>query len=393
MEHFDTVVTGSGIAGVSAAAEMARFGKKTLLMDMEEHSPKHSTGRSACLSDPFYVPNQDVANLAAASETFLKSPKKKFTIPRPVVHLFGPKGYSKLEEGMGRTYDAGISTRELTTGDIEELLPIVKADPEFAKFGVLIDQENAADIDPHALWGHYRSRLRAFDGTIFDGEELLEARRAAGRWVIRSTNETFTADVIVNAAGAWADVVAQRCGVRPIGMQPMRRTVVDVELNEKHMIPSDKLLPFIFWDGGDELYTRINGTGRAWISPADEYPMGPCDAFAENMDVATAIDRFEARMNVTVDLTASNMFDWAGLRTFTQDRRPVIGFDTQVDGFFWSAAFGGFGIECSPAASCVADALFNGMDQHAAMFDKFNIDPGIFAPRRETAPHKSLVLA
>jgi D-arginine dehydrogenase len=149
--------------------------------------------------------------------------------------------------------------------------------------------------------------------------------------------------VIGNAAGAWADVIAARAGLAPLGLQPMRRSIAVVPLAPD----VDAARWPLTIDIGERWYFK-GETGRLLVSPADETPVEPCDAFADDVDIATGIERFEAATTLTVGRVASA---WAGLRSFFPDRSPVLGPDPRVPGFFWCAGLGGYGIQTSPAAS------------------------------------------
>src|SRR3546814_10182873 len=100
----------------------------------------------------------------------------------------------------------------------------------------------------------------------------LEFRRVVFRagWRIETTAGPVLAQVLVNAAGAWADEVARACGVAPIGIQPLRRTVV--QLRTDPAPPRD--LPLII-DIEEHFYFKVEGTGRLWLTPHDEAPAPP----------------------------------------------------------------------------------------------------------------------
>jgi D-arginine dehydrogenase len=177
---------------------------------------------------------------------------------------------------------------------------------------------------------------------------------------------------LVNAGGAWADEVAQRCGVAPIGLQPMRRTVVQLRVERAGL----KDLPLIT-DLHHSFYFKGEGDRSIWVSPLDETPVEPCDAAPEEIDVATAIDRFEQAADWPVEVVERK---WAGLRTFAPDRMMKLGFDARAPGFFWCAGQGGMGIQTAPAASLLCAALIR---REALPEQLAGIDPAAFAPRAQ----------
>lgn len=165
---------------------------------------------------------------------------------------------------------------------------------------------------------------------------------------VRLDSETIHADVIVNAAGAWADRVAEACGAAPLGIQPYRRTVVQLRLG----VPVPANLPLVVHLGGD-FYFKGESEGRIWLTPHDETPSPPCDAAPDEIDVAVAIDRLQQVVDWPV---AAVERKWAGLRSFAPDRLPVFGADPCQPGFVWCAGQGGFGIQTSPAIAALLAA-------------------------------------
>jgi D-arginine dehydrogenase len=197
------------------------------------------------------------------------------------------------------------------------------------------------------------------------------ARRVGQGWEVRVGTETVHADIVVNAAGAWADPVAARCGVKAVGIQPYRRTVVQLRLDR----PIPASLPLVIHVGGS-FYFKGESEGRVWLSPHDETPSEPCDAAPEDLDVALAIDRMQQVVDWPI---AAVERKWAGLRSFAPDRIPVFGADSQVPGFFWCAGQGGFGIQTSPAIGALLAAELGAPAPQGAIG---RVDPAPFAPSR-----------
>ena len=158
--------------------------------------------------------------------------------------------------------------------------------------------------------------------------------------------------MVVNAAGAWADEVAARCGVAPVGLQPRRRTVVQLRLG-RAIDPAGPLVLAL----DERLYWKPVGPRHVWLSPSDETPSDAVDAAAEEWDVAQALDRFGRAVDWPVEAVERR---WAGLRTFAPDRRPVVGWDRQADGFLWLAGQGGWGIQTAPAVAEMAAGVLEG---------------------------------
>jgi D-arginine dehydrogenase len=181
---------------------------------------------------------------------------------------------------------------------------------------------------------------------------LLRAERRGGRWRIETEAGSHEADILVDAAGAWADDVATRCGERALGIAPYRRTIAQLRVDP----PAPADLPLII-DASERFYFKAEAGGRLWLSPQDETPSPPCDCAPEEIDVALAIDQLERVVDWRVEAVERK---WAGLRSFAPDRLPVYGFSSTGNGFFWYAGQGGFGIQTAPAAASLGAALLLG---------------------------------
>jgi D-arginine dehydrogenase len=174
----------------------------------------------------------------------------------------------------------------------------------------------------------------------------------------------------VNAAGAWGDQVAERAGVTPLGLRPLRRTVVQLRIGRSGLRDT----PFVT-DSHESFYFKGEGDNSVWVCPLDETLVDPCDVAPEELDVAIAIDRFEKAVDWPVEAVERK---WAGLRTFAPDRGMKFGFDPEADGFFWCVGQGGMGIQTAPAASLLCASLIKG---EAIPVELSGIDPADFAPR------------
>jgi D-arginine dehydrogenase len=345
--EFDVLVIGAGIAGVSVAAHLAES-RTVAVLEAESHPAYHSTGRSAALFSELYG-GPLVRALSRGSRDFFYSPPDGFAEaplvkPRSVLFVARPDQAAALE-AFAALPDVAAGGRRVGAGELLAFCPILR--PDNIAEGFL--EPDAADIDVHGLHQGYLRLLKKRGGALFTDTPAETLAHTAGRWVIRSRGEEFTAPVVVNAAGAWADVVAGRAGVRPVGLQPKRRTALLVEPPTGMAIDTWPLVIDI-----DEKFYFKPDAGLLLISPADETPVEPCDAQAEEWDVALAIDRVQAAATLDVRNVKHR---WAGLRSFVADRAPVAGYDPDVPGFFWLVGQGGYGIQTAPALSRAAAAL------------------------------------
>ena len=361
MAKFDVLIVGGGIAGASLGAEIADR-RRTLILEAEDHCGYHATGRSAAFWLESYG-GQQVGLLTAASRAFLADPPADFAD-----HGFlRDRGAVHLSDGDWPEIPPNVAQRRIPRDELEALVPGIR--PRWVK---ALLEPGCADIDVAALHAAYLRQFRRRGGTVATRSPLIRAECAEGTWrVTIGDGSLLEAPILVDAAGAWADSVAEACGVGRIGLEPKRRTMVQLRVGRSGL----KDLPLVD-DAAGRFYFKGEGDRSVWLSPHDEIATEPCDAAPEEIDVATAIERFEGVVDWPVERVERS---WAGLRTFAPDRLPVYGFDPAAPGFFWCAGQGGFGIQTAPAAAKLAAALVRGESPDPLVA---HIDPALFSPAR-----------
>ena len=351
MAHYDFAVIGAGIAGLSAAARLARHGS-TIVLETESAPGVHSSGRSAAFAH-FDMASPLVRALTAASMPLLAEPVAH---EHPALFI-AAKGEEKVLATLLETYRKWAPEAErLSADEARNLVPIVRR--EWLS-GALLDRR-AKKLDAHAMLEAHRKELRAAGGMLECDSRVTALRREGQLWVIETNSAQYSAGTLVNAAGAWADQIAGLAGVKPLGLMPLRRTVITFDVPEDLDVSG---WPFTKTVGPD-LYFEPEGRGRLLASPMDEGPSEPCDAQPEEEDVALAAWRMEQVTTLEVRRLAAK---WAGLRSFVPDRLPVTGFDPTAPGFFWLAGQGGFGLQTSPALALAAEALLVQLDWPEAL--------------------------
>lgn len=361
MSEFDIVIVGGGIAGASLGAAIAGK-RRTLIVEAEDQCGYHSTGRSAAFWLESYG-GPEVSKLSRASRDFLDKPPADFS-----EHGFlRTRGNLHISRDGLPEVPAGIEARMIDRDELERLVPGIK--PEWRR---ALYEPGCADIDVAALHMAYLRQFRRQGGEVSTSARLHEASQRDGRWDVRlGDGSTLSCSILVDAAGAWADTVARACGAKPLGVAPKRRTMVQLRVGRSGL----RDLPLVS-DAGNSFYFKGEGDRTVWLTPHDEAPTEPCDAAPEEIDVATAIDRFEGVVDWPIEAVERS---WAGLRSFAPNRLPVYGFDTNVPGLFWCAGQGGFGIQTSPAAAWLAASLLLDEPPRESVA---HIDASIFSPRR-----------
>jgi D-arginine dehydrogenase len=337
-----------------------------MIVEAEDMCGRHATGRSAAFWQASLGGETPERKLSLASKSMFDSNWPGSATPllrtRGAVHLTGPSGEDFHDiEGLGKEY----APVHLDRRDLDRLIPGMGPQWTGAWF-----EASCADIEVAAFHNACLAAVRRKGGLIRTDASLLSANPNGDGWMVETSAGTIKADVLINAAGAWGDQVAQRAGVTPIGLIAKRRTIVQLRVGRTGL----RDLPFVT-DLHESFYFKGEGDNSVWICPLDETPVAPCDVAPDELDVAMAIDRFQRAVEWPVQAVERK---WAGLRTFAPDDGMKFGFDPSVENFFWCVGQGGMGIQTAPAASLLCVALIKGEELPSELS---GIDATYFEPR------------
>lgn len=349
MEGADFLVIGGGVAGLSAAARLASHGR-VVVLEAEESLGHHSSGRSATFSH-FGIGNRVVRTLTAYSRDFFLAAGDALCRRSTALFIATEEMRTPLLALRAAMSAHTDSVHEADATEMQRLFPPLRIGGDGIVAGLVYPDGLRLDSDA-MLQGFARS-VREQGGQVLAGRRIAGIEATASGWAVRTeTGATWSAPVLVNAAGAWADAVAAMAGVRPLGLRPLRRTIIVVDPPAGADVRD---WPFVK-TAVDDFYI-LPESGRLMASPVDEVEDEACDAQPEEYDVALAAWKVERYTTLPVARIAHR---WAGLRTFTADRTPAIGFAPDAPGFFWLAGQGGFGLQTAPAVAEAVEALATG---------------------------------
>ncbi|MEL7445241.1 MAG: FAD-dependent oxidoreductase [Pseudomonadota bacterium] len=364
MSHtvYDFAIVGAGMAGASLAAELSPFAS-VVVLEAEDAPGYHSTGRSAAFWEECYG-GPEIVPLTLGSGPYLR--EHGFLRQRGALYVGRLEDKLEMDRFVDRFAGTGVTIERLNRPALASKVPQLREDWQDA-----IWEPACADIDVAGLHQHYLKTLKQGGADLHCRARLTVANLDAGAWKLETeAGESFFANTLVNAAGAWADPVAQLAGAAALGIAPKRRTVA--QLRVAPAAPED--LPLVL-DINGGFYFKSE-SGRLWLSPHDEIPSEPCDAAPEEIDVALAIDRFANATDWPIEHVERR---WAGLRSFAPDRLPVYGHDPRQAQFYWFAGQGGFGIQTAPAAAKLAAQELLELEPDSFTRD---IDRCVYSPRR-----------
>lgn len=335
----DFLIIGGGIAGISAASRLSDLGSVTLL-EAEPNLAHHASGRSAALYEPHY-------GLPAVVELSLASGDHFRSLPA----VLSPRGFmivARADEAETFRHDAAdMGMTPITPAEARAIVPILND-----RVALAAHADHAWDIDTDLLIQSFARHARGNGAQFLTNHPVTAITRTATGWRVTANGQDFEAGTLINAAGAWVDTIARMAGIQPLGFQPNRRSMARIPAPGGQDVSR---WPMLF--GAGETWYAKPDAGALIVSPAEEHPMDPHDAWADDMVLAEGLARYEEMVTEPVTRLISN---WAGLRTFSPDRVLVIGRDPQDPSFFWLAGQGGYGFQSSPAASKLAADLLAG---------------------------------
>lgn len=351
-EQFDIAIIGGGIVGASVAHALAGR-RSVVVLEQESALGYHATGRSAAeFTYRFHSPL--VGKLTAASSDFMRTPPEGFSSvpllrPRGNLLIANHEKKSRLAEVLAQEQahsptEGASAVVALSVAEAIEKVPFL--DPEYV--AAAFYDPDCWDVEVESLLQGYSKSARASGAEFRRNAKLLAAHRVANGWRLETTSGELQAGTVVNASGAWADPTAALFEVPGLNIQPLRRTAITLK------VPGYDVAEMPEVNEIDEDFYFKPDAGMLMVSPADETPVDPHDAWPEDMDIAIAADYMDQCTTLQITHVAHS---WAGLRTFAPDRVPVIGYSAQQPGFFWAAGVGGYGIQTSPAVGQLAAGL------------------------------------
>jgi D-arginine dehydrogenase len=372
MKGFDVVIVGAGMAGASLAWALAPR-RRVLLLEQESQPGYHSTGRSAAALHSSYG-NASVRALTAASAPFYRRPPAGFSaaaLARPLgmLLLAGRDQRELLHQEALRARAFVDCIEEWDAAQCVARVPALRAD----RIDAALFNPTILDLDVAAIHAGFLRGAKAQGAALLTDSALIAAQRIGGCWRLELRDHEIACDVLVDAAGAWADTVAESAGIGPLGIVPKRRTAIIISAPSTSNVAAWPMIG----DIAEEWYLKPDA-GRLLCSPGDETPSPPCDAQPDELDVAICVDRIGTAFDFAIRRIESR---WAGLRCFADDRTPVAGFDPRSEGFYWLAGQGGYGIQTAPALATLSAAIICGEPVPETLASN-GIDPAALTPAR-----------
>ena len=369
----DFIIIGSGIAGMSAAYRLSDHGK-VIVLEKEAHLGYHTTGRSAAFFTENYG-NKTIRALTKASRYFLENPTESF-LNNPLMSLNGgvlmianSNQTDVVEKELKYAHENTAKVFEISKKEALKMVPALKG----SYLDRALHEPYSKVMDVDLIHQGYARGAKKNETKIYFNQEVIKISKDKNLWNIKTKNETYSAPIVINAAGAWCDEIALLANCKPLGIKPKRRTIIIFKNTDNYIINK---WPVVI-DIKDNFYFKPEA-GKFLASPADETDSPPCDAQPEEIDIALTVERLEKATNLKIKNIEHK---WAGLRSFYSDRTPVVGEDNNNSGFFWLAGQGGYGIMTSPSISKILESLITGK-KWPKKLEELSINENTLSPNR-----------
>lgn len=355
-------VIGAGFAGAATAYHLARRGVRDIVVLEQEAIPGfHSSGRNAAMIRQC-VPEPALCALARDGAAFLRHLPEDW--PQPIdfkqngsLLLGSGAGWEKLQREAAIGRDLGLEIELWTPVQARRQVGVLNG----AEFDGAVWCATDGIIDIHALLSGYLKYAAAHGAKMYYGAAVRAIRRGRRGFKLRTDNDVFAAETVINAGGAWANALAQMAGGAALPLHPYRRhlfTSPPLEWVDSHW-------PFV-WDVSHDIYFRPEGEGLL-LCPCDQQELPPGDPPVDPGVRELLAEKIDRHMPGLAGVSIHRY--WAGFRTISADGRFVIGWDPQSEGLFWIAGLGGHGVTTSPAVGALAaELLLGGRDRHADDF-------------------------
>jgi sarcosine oxidase subunit beta len=368
----DVVIVGAGIIGGSIAFHLLER-DPGLRVVMLEKEPEPGTGATAKATGGvrFQFSTEANVRLTQLSYPYFAHAEEILGSPVDFVrhgYLFvttDPASLEQCRRNVALQRGLGVASLVLTPAEIAtHLASLVTRD---LVGGTFCADDGSAD--PYSMLQAFLARARSRGLRLHTGQEVIAVVKTGDRVAgVRTRQEEWSAPVVIDCAGPFADQVGAMAGVE-IPSKPYRRQVMVTE--PLPILP--EVFPLIV-DLDTGFYVHRQGLSAVLMGGTDKDIKPGLDT-AVDWDAFDAVFRAAAR-RVPPLADARVMRAYAGVRDLTPDYHGILGAATPAPGFLVACGFSGHGFMHAPAigilmAEIVLDGRASSMDIDALSLDRF----------------------
>ncbi|HFJ9270937.1 FAD-dependent oxidoreductase [Bacillus cereus] len=368
MRHCDVLIIGGGIIGCSIAYYTSKYGRDVTIIEKGEFvsgtSSRCDGNILAIDKDPGFDSQMSLVSQKLVTDLSEELEHSfEYRAPGSILVCESDEEMEAAQQWVNRQQEAGLPFRMLDRQDIREESPFFADD-------LLGGLECATDstVNPYLLAFSLLSEAQKFGAKAFKQTEVKSMEiETDGSFVVETTNGTFTAKQVVNAAGVWAPKIGQMLNIN-IPIEPRKGHII-VASRQQH-VGCRKVMEFGY------LISKFGGK-RKVDALTEKYGVALVFEPTESQNFLIGSSRefvgFHTRINNEVIKCIANrairfypkMADmmvirfYAGLRPWTEDHLPIISRVEHIPNYFIAAGHEGDGISLAAVTGKVIEELLN----------------------------------
>jgi glycine oxidase len=360
VKHYDTIIIGGGVIGLSLALELRKTGISVLIVEKGEPGREASWAAGGMLVDFSGETPPGLRKLATASSRMYPEfvheledeSGVKIDLRSVGTLLFACEGtrHSPATTQSPQGLSLQSSQSFLVPASLWELEPALRVpDGSGPHMTALYIKESS--VDPRHLTAAALAAARHRGIDFSSGDHVLAVEVADGKASGIRTNKTrFAAGMVVNCAGAWAGQI----GPHPFPTRPVKGQMLCVAMPEKELVRHVVRTP--------EVYLIPRSDGRMLIGATVEEA-----GFDKQTVPETILKLRQAALDLVPKLADARILEaWAGLRPGTPDGLPILG-ATPTPGYFVATGHFRDGILLAPVTAKVMGQMMTGQEPQIDM--------------------------
>lgn len=341
MKQPSIIIIGAGIIGASCAYFLSKKGAEVQVLEQHPAPAMESSGKSAAGIRQQFSRAENIRLSRYSAEFFDNFPSiigaEAGYHKVGYLFLFQEAARQQWQQQHALQRELGATVELLTPEQVAERFPYVNNAVAGASFGA-----EDGTLDPHSITMGFLRKAQEYGAQATFSAQVTGMQRQGDMWQVQSSQGDFKADMVLNAAGAFADTLAQMAGFG-LPVQPYRRNVyvtapVDDFPHPTPLIIDDATGVWLRSEGKRFIMGLSNHQEKAGNNQSVDW--GWLETLLEH-----ALPRFPFLEHVGLDERAC----WAGLYAITPDHLPILGKMPEVAGFYNACGFSGHGVQHAPA--------------------------------------------
>lgn len=381
---YDCIVIGGGIIGLSCAYQLAKAGKKVLVLEREDIGSGTSGACDHMILLQSKAPGLPLKLAMSSLEIYREWQTElgqdiEFATRGGMILIDKPEHLPIMQDFVSRQRSIGLNVEIIDKKDVRKRQPWI-SDRVIASTYSPDDSQ----VNPFKVLFALVQAGSKFGVKVLRNAKVIGLEKKSGFWEVKiCSGEVFCSETIINAAGAWSREIALLVDLN-IPIRPKRGQIIVTE-------SIDEIGETDAWDANyiiskhishlerDELSKRL-GLGFAMSrTHSGNYLIGSTREYV-GFDRNTTYEAFQAITKRAVELfpifsKVRIIRSFAGLRPACEDGKYVIGEDSSNPGFFVATGHEGDGIALAPITGKLISDLICG---RKPAFDIDEINPSRF---------------